>query len=508
MLARCPRNATSFWDFQMDRCSARLTRLFVFLVVAVCVGEGAQAQTEPKRPIIVIPGILGTKLCNGPELVWGGASSLTNFGRLNLAKANPEPLEPCGLLDKISVLGPFWKIEAYGGLIETLKRLGYEESKNLHIFTYDWRRSNVDNAKLLNEFITKFNALKVDIVAHSMGGLVSTIYLHNHDGAKRVNKIVFLGTPFLGSMNAFATLSEGWGGFQNIIAGGLDTIRNTAFSFPAIYELLPSYENCCRIGTRTDYTAVDPTDPKVWRQYGWLPAEYDTGALANYLNDRLARTREVHDIMRKPFPSGFNAVKVVSDTFATNLYLLVPRSNPSWKNWTFVKARGDETVPAWSAANNTSTLEGTTPSFSVHATIFNDRTIQSILERELLDVMMPRTARLRALPTASGPFKPFEFIDVALDPDAVPIGQSIKVRLAITWLEPSRRGDYNPRAVLKGPGANTSITFIETTTDDDIARRLLVFEGELKAPADPGEWRLNFDFGDFDGDYVLTTYIP
>src|SRR5262249_47775238 len=174
------------------------------------------------------------KLCNGPELVWGGASSLANFHRLNLVKPNPEPLKPCGLLDKISVLGPFWKIEAYGGLIETLKGLGYEEGLTLFIFTYDWRQSNIDSARLLSELISSINAPTVDIVAHSMGGLVSTIYLHNFDGIKRVNKIIFLGTPFLGSMNAFATLSDGWGSFQNMIAGAIDTIRNTAFSLPAI----------------------------------------------------------------------------------------------------------------------------------------------------------------------------------------------------------------------------------------------------------------------------------
>jgi pimeloyl-ACP methyl ester carboxylesterase len=419
-------------------------------------------------------------------------------------------LKPCGLLDKISVLGPFWKIEAYGGLIETLKGLGYEEGLTLFIFTYDWRQSNIDSARLLSELISSINAPTVDIVAHSMGGLVSTIYLHNFDGIKRVNKIIFLGTPFLGSMNAFATLSDGWGSFQNMIAGGIDTIRNTAFSLPAIYELLPNYENCCRIGTRTDYTPVDPTDPAVWRQYGWLPADYDSGDRANYFNDRLVRAKQVHEIMRRPFPSTINTVRVVSDAFATNLYLVVPRSSPSWKNWTFVKARGDETVPAWSAANNISSLEGTTPSFNVHATIFNDHTIKSVLERELLDMMMPRVARVRALPTTSDTLKPFDFIEISLEPNVVPIGQSTNIRLAINWTSPIRRGEYNAHAVLIGPGTDTSIPFTEITTDEDISRNVLVFEGEVNAPSEPGVWRIKFDFGDFDGDYVaaLATYVP
>jgi pimeloyl-ACP methyl ester carboxylesterase len=487
---------------------AWLRRAFVVFALAVCWAAVAQAQSKPKRPIVVVPGILGSKLCNGSELVWGGASSLANFGRLNLDKTGTEPLRPCGLLDKISILGPFWKIEAYEGLIQTLKGLGYEEGVTLFIFTYDWRQSNVDNAQLLGDFISRINVPTVDIVAHSMGGLVSTIYLHNYDGPKRVRKVIFLGTPFLGSMNALGTLSEGWGTFQNMIAGGMDTIRSTAFSLPAIYELLPNYENCCRIGTRTDYTSVDLTDPAVWRQYGWLPAEYDKGERANYFDDRLFRAKQVHEIMRRPFPSTVSAVRVVGDAFATNLYLVVPRSSPSWKNWAFVKARGDETVPAWSAANNISSLEGTTPSFNVHGTIFNDHTIKSVLERELLDMMMPKIARVRALPTTYD-LKPFEFIEVSLEPSVVPIEQSAKIRLAINWASSIKRGEYSPRAVLIGSGAEISISFAEITTDQDLARNALVFEGEVKAPSQPGLWRIKFDFGDFDGDYVavLATYV-
>jgi pimeloyl-ACP methyl ester carboxylesterase len=431
---------------------------------------------------------------------------------LDIDAAPAEQLIPCGLLDKVSILGPFWKIDAYDGLINTLKNIGYRDrgSQSLFVFTYDWRQSNVDSARQLNQFIEQINAPKVDIVAHSMGGLVSAIYAHNYDGAKRINKIVFLGTPFMGSMNTFATLSDGWGGFQNIIVGGIESIRRTALSFAALYELLPRYPNCCRMGTQNNYVPVDPMNASSWRQYHWLPGEYDSGGRAGHFDSRLAGARAVQEIMQRPLPNGIASVKVVGDVFGTNLYLLGSNSDPSWKGWTFVKARGDETVPAWSAANNTESLEGTNPSFSTHGTIFNDRTVQSILERELLNVSIPKEVRTRALPISSNVLKPFDFIDISLEPGAVPVNGQANVFLNIHWVTATTRGEYKPRGFLRGPGQDKEITFSETTSDVDLAANTLTFVGGIDAPSEAGQWRIQFDFGDFDADYLayLTTYLP
>jgi pimeloyl-ACP methyl ester carboxylesterase len=463
-------------------------------------------QSAPLRPVVVVPGILGSKLCHGQEVVWGGGSSLKNFGRLDLVAVNPEPLQPCGLLEQVAILGPFWKIDAYSGLLTTLKQLGYIEGQNLFVFTYDWRQSNLETAEILKKFIEEINAPKVDIIAHSMGGVVSVVYLQNHGGADRVNKIVFLGTPFLGSMNAFSLLSEGWGGVQNILAGGIETIRNTALSFPALYDLFPRYENCCRVGTQ----AVDPVDPNNWRRYNWLPRSYDRGSRAKYFDDQLTKTKTLREVMRKRLPTNVGAIKVVGDVFGTNLYLHACSSDPSWERWQFTKARGDETVPAWSAANNPESLSDTIPSFSVHGTIFNDRTVQSIIERELLEVSMPKRIRLRGLPTKSDPARPFNYIDISVEPNTLPTGARAKLSMTVHWAIATDKGEYEPRALLKGPTQDTTIGFVESTSADDLAENMAKFVGEFDAPTEPGTWRIVFDFGDFDADYlgVLTTFVP
>jgi hypothetical protein len=232
-------------------------------------------------------------------------------------------------------------------------------------------------------------------------------------------------------MNTFATLSEGWGGFQDLVAGGIDTIRRTMLSMPSIYELLPSYQNCCRLGTADQYDYVDPFVPENWRKYHWLPEEYDHGARAAYFDNNLKRAASLKEVFRSQLPGSVAVTRVVSDVFATNIYLIVSPSDPSWRRWSFEKARGDQTVPAWSAANDFKTLAGTSPSFSNHGTIFKDRTVESIIERELLDIAAPKEALLRLVTTTGGLPKSFEYIDLDVTPNTVPSGNKASVHLSI-----------------------------------------------------------------------------
>ena len=76
-------------------------------------------------------------------------------------------------------------LHAYDDLVATLAANGYSTSSastTLFTFPYDWKNSNVDTAKLLKDKIARGEKNlrlldKVNLVAHSMGGLVAqTIY--------------------------------------------------------------------------------------------------------------------------------------------------------------------------------------------------------------------------------------------------------------------------------------------------------------------------------------------
>jgi pimeloyl-ACP methyl ester carboxylesterase len=235
------------------------------------VGALAQGQPETFRPLVFIPGILGTELLDEHRtVVWGDSSSLLNFEKLELgASLSLPPLHPGGLIRSINVLGPFWTIHQYDGLLSVLQALNYKEGHNLFILYYDWRKSNFDNAHRLKELINANPALKgkdIDILAHSMGGLIVKIYLNENANDAHVARFISLAVPSRGSMNALAEMTNGWGGFENWLAGGIGDIRRVMFSFPSLYELFPGYDDCCRLDDQ--YRAGSPTSIQPTRNFG------------------------------------------------------------------------------------------------------------------------------------------------------------------------------------------------------------------------------------------------
>jgi len=79
------------------------------------------------------------------------------------------------------------------------------------IFSYDWRKHVTDNAKLLKSFIDLHvqPGEKVDIVAHSMGGLVARNYVEQEGQKNKVDKLITIGTPHEGSVDVYPVWSAG-----------------------------------------------------------------------------------------------------------------------------------------------------------------------------------------------------------------------------------------------------------------------------------------------------------
>ncbi|WP_188066319.1 lipase/acyltransferase domain-containing protein [Brevibacillus brevis] len=221
-------------------------------------------------PIILIPGVGGSRLeveQNGKrsEIWLGLGDSLIGINDPKHRRLlSLEPIKPNGIdvqpvardatihpekddfyaIEYLSY-APFLKelTEQYYSMVKELEKAGYKKHRTLFALPYDWRYSSTKNAKLLKEKIDAAlkasGANQVHLVAHSMGGLlVKETLLSNVSYQRKVNRVVYMGTPFLGSPRAYQALKHGY----NFSIPWLDEETGKVISSyaPAVYELLPS----------------------------------------------------------------------------------------------------------------------------------------------------------------------------------------------------------------------------------------------------------------------------
>ncbi|GIW46008.1 MAG: hypothetical protein KatS3mg077_3290 [Candidatus Binatia bacterium] len=149
-------------------------------------------------PVLLVPGIPGSTKRN-----WAG--SLVPY--ISGTGVRPEELS---LFDS-SATGGGW-----ARLKEVLKEKGYQEGCTLFEAPYDWRLHIQDSvtrflAPKIAEAREKAGAPKVDIVAHSMGGLLARYYIQSRrsDDHVDVARLILVGTPNRGSAYAYFLVEAG-----------------------------------------------------------------------------------------------------------------------------------------------------------------------------------------------------------------------------------------------------------------------------------------------------------
>lgn len=228
--------------------------------------------------VVVLPGIMGSALHKNGQPVWdpsigGMVNALKSVGRSITSLTLPEDVgddvpddgvAATNLVAGIHVIPGLWTpIRGYTGLLRKLAANGYtEEAGNLLPVPYDWRTSIPcivnTQAPRIDAALEQWRArpgnsnARLVFIAHSMGGLVARHYATNRSA--EVRKIITMGTPSRGSMNALDTLINGvgphWGWLQ-------DLILPFARSLPGLHHLLPAYPCVDAGGSYQDFGFLD-----------------------------------------------------------------------------------------------------------------------------------------------------------------------------------------------------------------------------------------------------------
>lgn len=407
----------------------------ILLVVVFWLGCLAKPLLGANIPVVFIPGILGSELVdqNGTK-VWGPViSSLRNFHRLELPQDPAKnQIRASGLVNEVQFLGPF-KIDQYSGLLSTFRDLGYQEGRDLFLFPYDWRQSNFDTAAELRNFVRNKPALRghYRIVAHSMGGVVARIFIDRYPEGKRVDRLITLGTPHLGSQAALRPLLEGFGSVQNTLAGGSEIVRRVAFSFPSLYEMLPFYAGCCLREQPGAPQKIDLLLQETWDRFTWLPAFENSNSARERRREGLRRARELRDIVRKGLPDGVTLFPIAGAVLSTQSEVLISENRETIR-WGLEKS-GDGTVVEGSAAAGR--LADARVAIRRHSTIFEDQHVKIQLARLLLDNQeieefgsVSATARVT---TKSGDRVNLSRVDISFEPSLVRVSQESLVSLSV-----------------------------------------------------------------------------
>jgi len=199
-----------------------------------------------------VPGIMGSYLydSNGGE-VWMDLEKMVynlsdddylNYLMMDMNGSSINNILTQDVIRKIEKYH-YINIDILNGLINELTVKGYQENKNLFVFPYDWRQSIDLTATQLNrkilDVLSQTGSHNVNIIAHSMGGLVAKAYMKAYIGQEKIDKFIDIATPHFGVPKAFKALEYGDNlGIKVILSK--NRIKIISQNMPSVYELLPS----------------------------------------------------------------------------------------------------------------------------------------------------------------------------------------------------------------------------------------------------------------------------
>lgn len=358
--------------------------------------NNALPPPPPKLPVIFIPGIGGSELKTTQDIVWsasdghGGiyshaypanekvwvnqneAVKLGDDDYFDVLRLKSDGVTSEASLGLTGDLSPY----GYSDIESFFTGMGYIKGTNFFTFPYDWRkdvRSTKDDLDSLIETArTASGQHKVNLVVHSMGGLIARYYISDATKAAKVNKLIELGVPHLGATNAIKALTYGepvgrW--YFKIINIGVNgnEVKDVIQNFPSQQSLIPSskYYDFYNNSTDLPYPFRDDRDIDKNNITGHLNYSQIKNLFSN-----LGYNMTVFGI-NEQFHNSIDPI--LNQTNNVKIYEIVGTSQPTlgqlhetwWITWPInlipktdeIYINGDDTVPLYSASLKSDSLD-------------------------------------------------------------------------------------------------------------------------------------------------------
>ena len=258
---------------------------------------------QGKTPLVFVPGFKGCVLVD-PQgtTAWLTGTQVLGFPSRSLALPllwrnglqQRDSLSPQEVLRKITIIPYLLETQLYGPWLETASRI----SRPFYPFAYDWRRDNRESVAqleaLIESVMQSHGGKQVQVVAHSMGGLLTLALLNRRPDL--FQSVVFAGVPFAGGIGFLPDLHSG-------TAVGLNRkllAPEVLFTFPSLYTLFPidgsGLEDAHGHPVNMDFYSVDG-----WKNnaLGIFSEQRDNLAdLEGYLTQALTAARSFRGLLR------------------------------------------------------------------------------------------------------------------------------------------------------------------------------------------------------------------
>ncbi len=302
-------------------------------------------------PVIVVPGVLGSRLEDREtrESIWPGSlldlATGRRFPELALPIGADGHVGPDDRLVPGEVFFEAFGRDFYGEILRTLEGPGgyhcaaanaITAETDCVLLSWDWRRDLVEASSRLDAVIAELRrlrgdpSLQVDLVGHSAGGLVARYFVRfgsrdvldeeapetliDAAGADAVRRIVLIGTPNYGSVSALQLAITG-----NDLGFGLATIPPEVMAtMPSLFQLLPNPARSWMIDEHGRRAEPDLYDAEIWRRFEWSvfdpkvrrriaaraaspeDAEAELARREAFFTHSLARARRFHRALSAP----------------------------------------------------------------------------------------------------------------------------------------------------------------------------------------------------------------
>lgn len=202
---------------------------------------------KKKNTIIFIPGFKGSVLVDQDDSrIWPNFwraqfDHTTSLGNHlpDLNFFNSKRYKSKGVVESVDVIPGVFRLPVYGNFLRLLEKQLPEDTELIR-FHYDWRQDLMVTIPRLKSLIDRIKSEKngeIDIVCHSLGGIITSYILHLYSYPV-IRHAFFVAVPFQGALKSVLDFMNGTSfGWNNRLLS-----PQALATFASLYYLLPRYE--------------------------------------------------------------------------------------------------------------------------------------------------------------------------------------------------------------------------------------------------------------------------